>query len=204
MRIVENPSSMDVEDITRTESLEPVATSPAGLTILDAEEAAKEEQIAATTPRSDDRPRMSNGAKIKQNRNLMRSEKIRRTELRADTGAEMDYKKLFTKFEEAFLSKDIKAIGECLSPAFQWNLPNGKDIFGKREALEEMELRFAMPGGPKFSRALWKFKGKTVIQTYRVEFQGPDGKWRKAKGMDLYKIRDGLIARKDAYWKMVP
>ena len=131
-------------------------------------------------------------------------QKIKPAKLVVPASDEMGYKKLFTKFEEAFLAADIKMIGECLSPAFQWNLPNGQNIYGKAEALAEMERRFAMPNGPKFSRALWKFRGKTVIQTYRVEFQGPDGKWRKTKGMDLYKIRDGLIARKDAYWKMVP
>ena len=43
-----------------------------------------------------------------------------------------------------------------------------------------------------------------MIQTYRVDYLGPDGRWRESRGMDLYEIRNGLIACKDAYWKMIP
>ena len=73
-----------------------------------------------------------------------------------------------------------------------------------RFVLAEMERRFAMPNGPRFSASVWRFKGTTVIQTYEVEFMGADGRWRASLGMDLYEIGGGLITRKDAYWKMIP
>lgn len=206
-RIVESPAALDAEDIIRTADLEEPAPAPAapaaGLRIRDAGDTGTPDEIRPAPPATN-RPRLSTGARIRENRAYQRVQKIKAAPLIVPASDEMGYKKLFTKFEEAFLSADIKMIGECLSPAFEWNLPNGQNIYGKAEALAEMERRFAMPNGPKFSKALWKFKGRTVIQTYKVEFLGPDGKWRKSKGMDLYKIRDGLIARKDAYWKMVP
>ena len=67
-----------------------------------------------------------------------------------------------------------------------------------------MERRFATPNGPRFSDVVWRFKGTTVIQTYTVEYMGPDRKWRRGQGMDLYEIADGLIFIKDAFWKIVP
>jgi nuclear transport factor 2 (NTF2) superfamily protein len=205
-KIVETAQTLEAEEIIRSAELEeaPAAvSSPAGLRIRDADAPGEASEIAPA-PVASNKPRISSGARIRENRAYQRVQKIKPVKMVVPASDEMGYKKLFTKFEDAFLSADIKMIGECLSPAFQWNLPNGQNIYGKAEALAEMERRFAMPNGPKFSKALWKFKGRTVIQTYKVEFLGPDGKWRKSKGMDLYKIRDGLIARKDAYWKMVP
>lgn len=158
---------------------------------------------AEPAPR-ENRPRLSTGARIVENRGPKQSQKIARQPLTVPAGDEMAYKKLFTRFEEAFLTADIAALRACLSPAFQWHLPNGQIVYGRDEALAEMERRFAMPNGPKFSDTVWRFKDTTVIQTYEVEFLGPDGRWRRTRGMDLYDIGDGLITRKDAFWKMVP
>ena len=108
------------------------------------------------------------------------------------------------KFEEGFMRQDLATIGECLLPSFEWRMPNGEVASGKDNALAAMEQRFGMPNAPRFSRSVWRFWGTTVIQTYHVDYPGPGGRWRKSRGMDLYEIRDGLIACKDAYWKMVP
>ena len=161
------------------------------------------EEIAPSQPASNT-PRLSNGFKIVRNRAYQRVQKIKRTKLAVPVDDEIGYKKLFTKFEEAFVAQDIAAIGECLSPAFQWHQPNGDVFYGKKAALDEMERRFATPNGPKFSGSVWRFKGSTVIQTYNVEFTGPDGKKRQSRGLDVYEIGGGLITLKDAYWKMVP
>ena len=146
----------------------------------------------------------SYGLRIRQNVSGQKKEKIKRKSIKVMPADEIGYKKLFTKFEEAFTLQDLKMIGECLSPAVQWHLPNGKVIYGRKEVLREMEHRFAMPNGPRFSASVWKFLGMIVHQTYEVEYAGPDGKWRKSKGFDVYEIGDGLIVRKDAYWKMIP
>lgn len=147
--------------------------------------------------------RLTNGFKIVQNRAYQQKQKIKRSRLTAHTTNEIEYKKLFTRFEEAFSTHDIEEISRCLSPAFQWRQPNGDVIYGKKEALSEMERRFATPNGPTFSEVVWRFKGTTVIQTYTVEYMGPDRKWRRGRGMDLYEIADGLIIVKDAFWKIV-
>lgn len=155
-------------------------------------------------PAKTNAPRLANGFRIRDNRAYQKAQKIRRRTLVVPASDEIGYKKLFTRFEEAFETRDLVAIRACLSPAFQWHMPNGRNVYGREEALAEMERRFAMPDGPRFSASVWRFKGTTVIQTYEVEYLGHDGRWRQSRGMDLYEIGDGLIVRKDAYWKMIP
>ncbi|MCY4551107.1 MAG: nuclear transport factor 2 family protein [Defluviicoccus sp.] len=142
--------------------------------------------------------------KIVKNKSGQRVEEILRDPMPAETDPELACRKLIAKFEEGFTRQDLKTIADCLLPSFEWRMPNGEVAYGRENALAAMEMRFAMPNGPKFSRSVWRFRGRTVIQTYRVEYPGPDGRWRKSRGLDLYKIRNGLIARKDAYWKMIP
>jgi len=138
------------------------------------------------------------------NKSNQKTEVIERTkEATAKLPKEISIKKLFLKFEIAFLESDPAAIAECLSPAFEWRPPSGEVFVGKAAALAAMESRFAMPGGPKFSRSRIKIYGNTIIQTYRVAVKGPDGKRRKTKGLDVYKVKEGLLIRKDAYWKAI-
>ena len=133
-----------------------------------------------------------------------RVEKIPRDPVAAEVAPDLAHRKLMAKFEEGFTRQDLQMIGECLAPSFEWRMPNGEVAEGRDNALAAMEERFGMPNAPRFSRSVWRFQGRTVIQTYRVDYLGPDGRWRESRGMDLYEIRDGLIACKDAYWKMIP
>ena len=203
LNVVENTSAQHEEAIARTAELvdPPMARRP--VRVVKNTSAQAEEDILQTAAASNV-PRLSNGFKIRQNRAYQRVQKIKRPKLTVPASDEMGYKKLFTKFEEGFLAQDLKMIGECLSPAFQWRLPNGDVVYGKKEALEEMDRRFASPNGPKFSKSIWRFEGQTVLQSYEVEYLGPDSRWRPSKGFDLYEIGDGLITLKDAYWKMIP
>jgi nuclear transport factor 2 (NTF2) superfamily protein len=122
----------------------------------------------------------------------------------APATVELEYKKLFARFEEAFLTHNMKLMHTCLSPAFVWHLPNGQSAYGREAAMTAMRKRFAMPDGPRFTDSVFRFKGTTVIQTYNVEYRGADGQWRESRGMDIYEIAEGLIVSKDAFWKMLP
>ncbi|WP_171052691.1 nuclear transport factor 2 family protein [Ruegeria sediminis] len=171
--------------------------------IVDAPRGLVTEQIRPAQKASNE-PRLSNGYKIRENRAYQRTEKIARKPLANRADDEIGYKQLFTRFEAAFTAGDISALRACLSPAFTWKLPNGQVVYGREAALEEMERRFAMQNGPRFSASVWRFEGTTVLQTYEVEYMGSDGRWRQSRGFDLYEIGDGLITLKDAYWKMIP
>jgi nuclear transport factor 2 (NTF2) superfamily protein len=204
-RVVEVDEMAEVEDIAREPQGTELPTTSVGLKVVETGRTQVTEDITQKAgPEQKNHPRLANGARIRQNRAYQRVQKIRAKKLVVPASDEMGYKKLFTKFEEGFLAQDIVLIGECLSPAFQWRLPNGDVVYGKKEALEEMERRFATPNGPKFSKAIWRFEGETVLQSYGVEYLGPDGRWRQSRGFDIYEIGNGLITLKDAYWKMIP
>jgi ketosteroid isomerase-like protein len=112
-----------------------------------------------------------------------------------------DIKALMKRFETAFMSKDVDAVMECLAPRFEWHLPDGTQVRGLKAVRAALEARLNAPGGPRFSHSKFAYYGDTVIQTYRVSFKGADGKPRQTRGLDVYKTVNGLIARKDAYWK---
>ena len=116
---------------------------------------------------------------------------------------EADTKRLMKRFEAAFMSKDVDAVMTCLAPRFEWHLPDGTVVRGVKAARAALAARFNAPNGPRFSHSKFSHFGDTVIQTYRVSFSGADGKNRQTRGLDVYTIANGLIARKDAFWKRV-
>ena len=203
VRVVDNATAQTAEVIQQVQAPERQQLSGLRARVLGNPSDQKLEDIRATMPGSN-APRLANGFKIVENRAYQRKQKIARAPLTIPAHDEMGHKKLFTRFEEAFSTRDMAALRDCLSPAFTWKLPNGQVVYGRDAALDEMERRFAMPNGPKFSASVWRFRGNTVLQTYDVEYFGPDGVWRQSQGFDLYEIGDGLITLKDAYWKMIP
>jgi len=110
---------------------------------------------------------------------------------------------LFTAFVNAFLNKDLAQVAQCLAPHFTWRLPSGETYTGKDNALAFMAKRFADPNGPEFSESRLAFYGDTVIQIYRVQAMSANGQRQSLAGLDIYKIEEGLIAFKDAYWKQL-
>lgn len=203
LRVVDNQSAQDADAIPRAPEPQTAQDEAARARVLVNPTEQASEEIRPPTP-AGNVPRLANGFRIVENRAYQRKQKIHRVALTVSADDEMGHKKLFTRFEEAFTTRDMVALKECLSPAFTWKLPNGRVVYGRDAALDEMERRFAMPNGPKFSGSVWRFRGNTVLQTYDVEYLGPDGRWRQSQGFDLYEIGEGLITLKDAYWKMIP
>ena len=114
---------------------------------------------------------------------------------------ECNTKALMKRFEAAFMAKDVDAVLTCLAPRFEWHLPDGTTVRGLKAVRVAMETRFNAPNAPRFSHSKFSYHDETVIQTYRVSFKGADGKSRQTRGLDVYRIANGLITRKDAYWK---
>jgi hypothetical protein len=74
---------------------------------------------------------------------------------------------------------------------------------GREACLVFLKERFASPTGPKFSDSHMNVLGQTVVQNYKVGVPLPGGQSVTLDGTDVYQIRDGLIAVKDAYWKQI-
>jgi hypothetical protein len=84
-----------------------------------------------------------------------------------------------------------------------WTLPDSRVLRGREACQAFLKERFASPTGPKFSDSHINVLGQTVVQNYKVGVPLPGGQSVTLDGTDVYQIRDGLIAVKDAYWKQI-
>jgi uncharacterized protein (TIGR02246 family) len=110
---------------------------------------------------------------------------------------------LMQRFEAGYASGNAEAIAACLAPDVVWILPDARVLKGREACLTFLKERFASPVGPRFSDSHMNVLGQTVVQHYKVSVTLPGGQSTPYDGTDVYQIRDGLIARKDAYWKQV-
>lgn len=110
---------------------------------------------------------------------------------------------LMRRFEAGYETVSAEAIVACFAPDVVWILPDSRVLNGREACLTFLKERFASPTGPKFSDSHMNVLGQTVVQNYKVSVPLPGGQMASLDGTDVYQIRDGLIARKDAYWKQV-
>lgn len=110
---------------------------------------------------------------------------------------------LMRRFEAGYAAVNAEAIVACFVPDVVWTLPDSRVLHGRAACLAFLKERFASPTGPKFSDSHMNVLDQTVVQHYKVAVPLPGGQSVTLDGTDVYQIRDGLIARKDAYWKQI-
>lgn len=110
---------------------------------------------------------------------------------------------LMRRFEAGYETVNAEAIVACFAPDVVWTLPDSRVLQGREACLAFLKERFASPTGPQFSDSRMNVLGQTVVQNYKVTVPMPGGQTAALDGTDVYQIRDGLISRKDAYWKQV-
>jgi ketosteroid isomerase-like protein len=110
---------------------------------------------------------------------------------------------LMHRFEAGYAIANAEAIVACFAPDVVWTLPDSRVLRGREACLAFLKERFASPAGPKFSDSHLNVLGQTVVQNYKVSVPLPGGQSVTLDGTDVYQIRDGLIAVKDAYWKQI-
>ncbi|PUE20789.1 hypothetical protein B9Z38_07315 [Limnohabitans sp. MMS-10A-160] len=119
------------------------------------------------------------------------------------TGADTSVAALMQRFEAGYAAANAEAIVACFAPDVVWTLPDSRVLNGRAACSAFLKERFASPTGPKFSDSHMNVLGQTVVQNYKVGVPLPGGQSVTLDGTDVYQIRDGLIARKDAYWKQI-
>lgn len=110
---------------------------------------------------------------------------------------------LMRRFEQGYEMVSAEAIVACFAPDVVWILPDSRVLKGREACVAFLKERFASPTGPKFSDSHMNVLGQTVVQNYKVSVPLPGGQSVTLDGTDVYQIRDGLIAVKDAYWKQI-
>ena len=123
-----------------------------------------------------------------------------------------EVKTLMAAFGTAFRTGDADAVAACLADDFTWHLPTGTgdprgQVLQGREATRHyLRERFAVQGkggGVRFSDSCMEVSGDMVILRYRVRGTGEDGQAVDAMGLDVFRVADGRLVSKDAYWKQV-
>ena len=110
----------------------------------------------------------------------------------------------------AFNAHDLDRIMACFSDDCVLEMPRGASPWGTRFVGRD-DVRRGLAG---------RFQGlpdvhyadaqhfvdeaaETGMSKWTVSGMTPDGKRVKANGCDFYTFRDGLVIRKDSYWKIV-
>lgn len=110
---------------------------------------------------------------------------------------------LMQRFEAGYAAGNAELIVACFAPDIEWLLPDARLLKGRDATLTFLKERFANPAGPKFSESRMNVMGQVVVQNYKVSLPLPSGNTGTYDGTDVHHVRNGLIARKDAYWKQV-
>lgn len=117
---------------------------------------------------------------------------------------------LMKTFGAAIRAGNGDGIAACLADDFVWNLPTGEadpqgSVIRGKEAARDHLLQLAAEqknGGLVFSDASFEFVGELALMRYRVR-GARDGKKIDAMGFEIYRVREGKIRSKDAYWKLI-
>ncbi|MFQ6013319.1 MAG: nuclear transport factor 2 family protein [Thermoplasmata archaeon] len=111
-------------------------------------------------------------------------------------------------FLEAFNRHDLDAIMEFFGDECTLDAPRGPDPWGRcYSGKEEVRrgLRARLEGIPnvRYGEDRHWVCGNRAVSEWRLTGTTTDGVHVDVRGCDLLEFRDGKIARKDAYWKMV-
>jgi ketosteroid isomerase-like protein len=120
-----------------------------------------------------------------------------------------EIKALFERFARAWAAKDFDGLADCVTEDFVWHLPVGPDEpvgrtlegpgafrleFAERER-RGAKLRFELEQPIIFGDAFFCY--------YTIHGEYAGGESCSYRGVDIYSVRDGRIASKDAYWKII-
>ncbi len=117
---------------------------------------------------------------------------------------------LLGRFGKAFNRADVAEILACVTDDFVWVLaagtdaPDGRVCRGAEQVRQALAARAELVRDVRFSETKVLFADDHVIGTFRATgtYVG-DGRPHDVRGVDIYTLRDGLIASKDSYWKQI-
>ena len=90
-----------------------------------------------------------------------------------------------------------------LTPSMDRLIVPSDSIASKVRAEGREGARFAVIPDMRWDHKEYIFAGNRAISVWTVKGKGADGEELNYQGCDIYTFRDGKIAAKDTYWKIV-
>lgn len=122
----------------------------------------------------------------------------------------MDIRSTLTAICEAFNARDLDRIMAFFSDDCVLEMPRGSEPWGsrfegKRGVREALATRFEGLPDVHYGNAehFVDSSAETGISKWLLTGTTPDGTKKCVQGCDFYTFRDGLVIRKDSYWKIV-
>ena len=121
------------------------------------------------------------------------------------------YLKMMDRFRAAYVAIDPEGLRSLVTPDFEWRVDwfpvdapvhTGKVLRGIGEMVAELERRKAAWSDVRFRHLKEQFQPGLVVQTFVISGVDQHSGPFEVSAVDLYTVTDqGLISRKDTYWK---
>jgi steroid delta-isomerase-like uncharacterized protein len=111
-------------------------------------------------------------------------------------------------FLGAFNRHDVEGVMEFFTEDCVFETPRGSDPWGRRligkdQVREGVEARFAGIPDIHYGEDRHWVSGDRGVSEWTITGTDTSGEHVEVQGCDLFEFRDGKIARKDSYWKIV-
>ncbi len=120
-----------------------------------------------------------------------------------------DLQALMQRFGRSFLDADKASLQSCVTDNFEWHLhtgtdaPDGRIVHGVDGMLEVIRWRQANWLDVRYQDVAFTYTDNMVVQTFRIIGADQHGIGFDCRGVDIYEVRDGHLARKDSFWKHI-
>lgn len=121
----------------------------------------------------------------------------------------LDITSLMQRFGRGFMNADRAGLQSCVTSDFEWHLhagpdaPDGRIVRGVDGMLAVIRWRRANWLDVRYHDVALTYTDSLVVQTFRIIGADELGSRFDCRGVDLYMVRDGRLARKDSFWKHI-
>lgn len=117
---------------------------------------------------------------------------------------------LLDAIQDAFNRQDVDAILSFFADDCEWlmargpDAPEGRRLTGKQAIAEVLRARFKVITDMRWDEMRhWIVDDTKALSEWVVRGTLPDGGKIDLVGCDLWEFRDGMVTKKDTYWKTI-